>query len=1071
LRPLPPLIAKLTRPTLRDLEPRPRLFQRLDQLRHEGPAVWIGAPAGSGKTALVLSYIEQHELPVLWYRVDERDHHVAELFFYLRLAAEALEGGPSGSIELPVFSESVELPRFARRFFEALFLRMPSGGLLVFDDYHTAHVGPQWQAAFERCLASIPQGLNVVAISRHSPPPALARAIAHRELGVLESSELLLTEPETAALAKRRTRKKLRRSSEEVTRIHAATSGWAAGVSLLLRSNQDAALPEFSTRTIEPIFDYLTTAVFSEFSPNTQTLLLHSACLRRFAVRELEELAGLTADRTELLSLYRSGFFLESDGPGEEDFRFHALFRSFLTFRAEQVLGASELRSIRARAARMLRADGRVEEAFELLVSIDDQPALCELVSSIAPTLFAQGRTAMLGEWLRALDQDAVAESGWLSHWQASCLLLSEPSRSLEIFGRALSNFERENDGEGAYQAWAGAVQAVTYEQRSYQVLEHWLERLTRIERLFPAFVSPEVGAAVVSSLLMGLSMSGAETSVIEQWIARAVALAERAGDPSVRVMAASVLVLNFALRGDSGLASIWLATLQRHTESGPMALIGQVAARAAATALAWRQGQLAAGVAAAREGLELLGSQQVPMWQSALLVFGSLAAIDAGANVEAERFMARFGELANTCTGLEVSGYHFVRACHALSRGELRQALLLTELSVDRDRAVGFSYGQSVELQVAAYLHFELGDEASGREALREAHAMEEAHRHPVLRHWRLLIEADRALKAGDSQRALPLLRSSFSIGRELELYNAYCPPPARMAEICRIALAHDVEPEYARTLVRRKDLFRHATPIELSAWPWPIRIRTLGSLDVLLEDQPLALGRARMPLQLLRLLVAETGGRGCISVPRVVAALWPEADGDNAMHSFEMTLLRLRNQLGEQGRRALRVERGHVLLDAGLCWTDTAALGAVLADIASLQPETADSRAQLGHSLMLAERLERLYLGPFAEEDDAVSALVAYGRKLRARVAGTARALGAYLAQLGEAARAEALYVRLLEVDPLLDALLAPALKCLLLSDRAAEARALFEARLRRGEPLSAADLAEAENALKRR
>jgi hypothetical protein len=60
--------------------------------------------------------------------------------------------------------------------------------------------------------------------------------------------------------------------------------------------------------------------------------------------------------------------------------------------------------------------------------------------------------------------------------------------------------------------------------------------------------------------------------------------------------------------------------------------------------------------------------------------------------------------------------------------------------------------------------------------------------------------------------------------------------------------------------------------------------------------------------------------------------------------------------------------------------------------------------------------------------------------------------------------------LYLPLLEVDPLLDALLAPALECLQQTGRAAEARTLFDARLRRPEALSSADLSEAESALKR-
>jgi LuxR family transcriptional regulator, maltose regulon positive regulatory protein len=1012
-----PPLAKLTRPLLRDVEPRTRLFQRLDELRHESPALWIGAPAGSGKTALVVSYLEQGELPVLWYRIDERDQHVAELFFYLRLALEAMESDPGGSLELPVFSQSTELGRFSRRFFEALFLRLPRGGLLVFDDYHTATVGLEWQAAFEKCLASIPDGLNVVVISRQSPPGSLARAIAHRELGVLESSELLLSEQETAALAKRRLGKKQKLSAAELAQIHAATSGWAAGVSLLLRSNQGGNLAALSGRRAEPLFDYLTNAVFSELSEATQTLLLHSACLRRFSLNALEELAGLRVDHSELLGLYRSGFFLESDGPGERLFRCHPLFRSFLSYRAEQLLGVEALRAARARAADMLQNEGRGEEAVELLALIDDQPALCALVASLAPSLFAQGRSAMLGEWLSAIASKSLEASGWLSYWQASCLLATEPSRSLKVFERALAIFEREQEGTGAYLAWAGAVQALVYEQRNFQLLERWLERLTDLERFSPAFASAEVGAAVVSSLLLGLTFSGAERSAFARWTARAMALAEKASDPSVRAMAASVLVFNFAMRGEAASAATWLAAFACYSANGPTPLIGQVAARAAATTLAWHEGRNAAAVAAADEGLALLGQNRVPMWQLALLLYGSLATLDRDVGDAGERFLARLTELASSSTPLEVAGYHHVRACRALARGEHKRALSCIELAIDLDRAVGFGQALGVDLQIAAHLHFELGDEASGREALRESRHIEETHRHPGLRYWRLLIEADRALRVGERDTASTLLREAFTAGQAQQIFNMFCPGPARVAELCRFALAHDIEPEYACNLVRRKELFQHAAPVELLSWPWPIRIRTFGGLDVRLDDKPLALGRVRTPLLLLRLLLTTAGSRAGMPVARVLASLWPESDGDNAEHAFDMTVLRLRGQLGEQGRKALRVERGHVLLDPALCWTDTMALSALLTEIAGSGPQLA-----LEACAGLADRLEQLYRGPFADEDDVASPLGDYGERVRVKVSGALSTLNAHFSRLGDAQQGAALSFRLRGADPLL-------------------------------------------------
>lgn len=1012
-----PAIAKLTRPTLRDVEPRPRLFQRLDELRHESPAVWIGAPAGSGKTALVVSYIEERDLPVLWYRIDERDQHVAELFFYLRVAAEAVGGGARGSLDLPVFSQGAELARFARRFFEALFLHLPRGGLLVFDDYHTASVGSEWQVAFEKCLASIPNGLHVVVITRQSPPGTLVRSVAHGELGVLESAELLLSEQETAALAKRRLGKKQKVSREELAQIHAATSGWAAGVSLLLRSNHGDNLAALSGRRAEPLFDYLTGAVFSELSEATRTLLLHSACLRRFSLNDLEELAGLQTDRSELLGLYRSGFFLESDGPGEQVFRCHPLFRSFLSYRAEQLLGVEALRSARARAAHMLQNDGRGEEAVELLALIDDQPALCKLVASLAPSLFAQGRSAMLGEWLSAIASQSLEASGWLSYWQASCLLATEPSRSLKVFERALAIFEREQDDAGAYLAWAGAVQALVYEQRNFQLLEPWLLRLTDLERFSPAFASVEVGAAVVSALLLGLTFSGAERSAFERWTARAMALAEKASDPNVRAMAASVLVFNFALRGESANAATWLVALERYSANGLTPLIGQVAARAAATTLAWHEGRSAAAVAAADEGLALLGQERVPMWQLALLLYGSLAALDCDAGKAGERFLARLTELAGSSTPLEVAGYHHVRACRALARGEHKRALSCIELGIDLDRAVGFGQGLGVDLQVAAHLHFELGDEASGREALRESRRIEETHRHPGLRYWRLLIEADRALRTGERDQASTLLRDAFTAGREQQIFNMFCPGPGRVAELCRFALTHDIEPEYASALVRRKELFQYAAPVELLTWPWPIRIRTFGGLEVMLDDKALALGRVRTPLLLLRLLLTTAGNRAGMPVARVLASLWPDSDGDNAEHAFDMTVLRLRTQLGEHGRKALRVERGHVLLDSTLCWTDTMALSALLAEIDASRPEPTLERCA-----GLAGRLEQLYRGPFADEDEIASPLVSYAERARGKVSSALGTLSAHFSRLGHPQQGAALGLRLREADPLL-------------------------------------------------
>jgi ATP/maltotriose-dependent transcriptional regulator MalT len=77
--------AKITKPRLVRVSLRNRLFSLLDQYRQH-PATWIAGPAGSGKTTLVVSYIDAQKLSCLWYQVDSGDSDIASFFYYMGLA-------------------------------------------------------------------------------------------------------------------------------------------------------------------------------------------------------------------------------------------------------------------------------------------------------------------------------------------------------------------------------------------------------------------------------------------------------------------------------------------------------------------------------------------------------------------------------------------------------------------------------------------------------------------------------------------------------------------------------------------------------------------------------------------------------------------------------------------------------------------------------------------------------------------------------------------------------------------------------------------------------------------------
>jgi LuxR family maltose regulon positive regulatory protein len=78
-------LAKITRPRYARVLARTRLFRSLDD--RSCPLVWLSAPPGAGKTALISSFIEARNVPHLWYQLDRGDGDLPTFFHYLGLAA------------------------------------------------------------------------------------------------------------------------------------------------------------------------------------------------------------------------------------------------------------------------------------------------------------------------------------------------------------------------------------------------------------------------------------------------------------------------------------------------------------------------------------------------------------------------------------------------------------------------------------------------------------------------------------------------------------------------------------------------------------------------------------------------------------------------------------------------------------------------------------------------------------------------------------------------------------------------------------------------------------------------
>ena len=231
------LPVKITRPRMTSILARERLFNLLDDCRNQ-PVTWITGPAGSGKTTLVSSYIEQRKLPYLWYRVDEGDADPATFFYYIGLAAGNVASKKRKKANFTVFTPeyALGLPVFTRRFFENLFQQTNKPIILIFDNFQQVSADSSLPIVIHHASSVVPNGIGLFILSRTRPPPLMARMVANNKIRMIRWDDLRLTHAETGQLIEKYFSQKL--TGPEIDQIQEKIDGWVAGLMLLANQTQ-----------------------------------------------------------------------------------------------------------------------------------------------------------------------------------------------------------------------------------------------------------------------------------------------------------------------------------------------------------------------------------------------------------------------------------------------------------------------------------------------------------------------------------------------------------------------------------------------------------------------------------------------------------------------------------------------------------------------------------------------------------------------------------------------------------------------------------------------------------------
>lgn len=1029
-------ISKVSSPALSGIFPRRRLFDILSSA-HDRQAIWVSGPAGSGKTTLVASYLDDRKLPCLWYQADTDDGDISTFFYYLGLAAK--RAAPRYRKPLPLLTPEylLAIPTFTRRYFENLYARVRPPFAVVIDNYQEVPDDSPFHDVIREAISFMPTGITFFLISRGDPPRSLARLRANSNLLAIDWNKLRLTLNESGEIVKKRGRGAL--PKKLLAQFHARTGGWAAGLVLMTEvlktrgidaQGQGAAAPQ-------EIFDYFAGEVLDKLDGATREFLLMTSLLPTMTEETARKLTGQDNAGRILSTLNRKHLFTEKHSNAHSAYQYHPLFREFLLARVKKTLVPDGVLHLQSRAAAILEEAGQIEDAAVLYRDAKNWERFIPLVLGYAHALIIQGRGRTLQGWIKSLPQPFLEQVPWLPYWLGICLLPLSPEMARNHLETAFTSFKARKDAAGSFLSLSGLFDLVALNFGNFAEYDRLISILYELRKEFPEYPSPEIEARIVAAMLYAIYTRQPHHPDFEYWMSRGDAVAKSISDPEGRARIRLTQALIRLYTGELDKTALLLEPYSEPTMTRNISPTSLFILKDAEVNYHWLAADFDKCLKATDDGIAFADASGIHIFDLFILWNGAAGALSAG---EVKRAGDLLKKMKSYLDGRAMSWgenlYHDVIAWKCLLQGDFTRASLHADLAV--------KFGVESGAVITAPYHYlikAMVAHESRREDEASAYLFEVRKICGTLKAYQtefgyLLVEARFAFDRGEEAAGLEYLGKAMSLGKKHGYANTFFWLPEAMAKLCMRALDAGIEVEYVQSLVRRRNLVPDNPPHTCENWPWRVRVFTLGRFGIERDGKVVRFSSKvpKKPLEMLKVLVA-LGGQA-VSETRLNDILWPDADGDSAHRAFNITVIRLRELIGP--KEAVELRDGCVTLDKRYVWVDAWALGHLLGSASATQ-----GGASLAPELL--DRILHLYKGPFLAEENG-SWAISLRERLKGRVENQLEKLGAQWEEEREPAKAIDCYRRGLEIDDLAEELYRRAILCYLKLGRRAEALSLY-------------------------
>ena len=440
---------------------RARLLTLFDDILDRRLTI-ITAPAGYGKTSLLVDFARQSEMPVCWLSLDNLDKDPQRFIAYLIASlAERFPhfGKRSNSVLKTVTSFEQDSERLLSSLINELEEKVGEHFVLVVDDYHFVDSIPHIRDLFSRFVSLVSENCHVILASRRLPTlPDITLMVARQQVSGFDFEELAFRPDEIRTLFEMNYGVKL--DEEAINELVRQTEGWITGLHLSAPEvavsepgSSGATLRANRTRTARAsgvdLARYLDQQVLSQQPSELRQFLLQTSLLEEFDTDLCEAVLGAGDWKNLLETVKRNSLFVLPVGSNGKWLRYHHLFGEFLQ---ERILQESPetAHTILARLASVYEERHEWEKAYALTRQLGSPDALAGLIERGGSFVLVSEHLITLQSWLDEFPAAMLKKYPALISLKGAFLCgLGDGRAALPLLDRAIAMFQDTNDLPG----------------------------------------------------------------------------------------------------------------------------------------------------------------------------------------------------------------------------------------------------------------------------------------------------------------------------------------------------------------------------------------------------------------------------------------------------------------------------------------------------------------------------------------------------------------------------------------------------------------------------------------------